>query len=526
MGDHEPTLLFLHYGRRLTRNSCSTPWRTMEEAVKTVDRKRPLKVYITPAERRAIERRATERQANIHRGWQPVDAWATLKCKCPCGPRFASLSGFVRMRLPVIRALCAWGLVLSLSAGAPLAVLSADTPSETGELPVLRSTITPNESGETPLLRSTITPSESGETSLLHSTIAPSESGEHPLLRSTITQTESNRPQSPTVHTGDVRVVAPGTALDLVLSTEIAADETVEGDEFFGKIIKDVLVDDRVVVPRGTVMHGVLSTMEGPKRAGRNGYINARFDYLITPDGRKVPIEGNSTTRDTKGKAAAKVVGRAAGYTAVGGVVGTLIVLEYGGLAAAVASHGTALAGGAAIGGAAGLTMAMLMKGKSVMLQPGAEMQVKLSEPLKLPTMTMPNETAEDYSTSGLRVKVAGMRIGRHPFGDMPEIILTLDILNQTENTFSTFDIGLEDELGNLFFPSPLGDSSKINPSSHQNSNFTFSVYNPKIRHKLVIFKPYSREPLAKFALTDAMLASGKSSPKGKRVAAQTRQPD
>jgi hypothetical protein len=430
------------------------------------------------------------------------------------------------MRLPVIRALCAWGLVLSLSAGAPLAVLSADTPSETGELPVLRSTITPNESGETPLLRSTITPSESGETSLLHSTIAPSESGEHPLLRSTITQTESNRPQSPTVHTGDVRVVAPGTALDLVLSTEIAADETVEGDEFFGKIIKDVLVDDRVVVPRGTVMHGVLSTMEGPKRAGRNGYINARFDYLITPDGRKVPIEGNSTTRDTKGKAAAKVVGRAAGYTAVGGVVGTLIVLEYGGLAAAVASHGTALAGGAAIGGAAGLTMAMLMKGKSVMLQPGAEMQVKLSEPLKLPTMTMPNETAEDYSTSGLRVKVAGMRIGRHPFGDMPEIILTLDILNQTENTFSTFDIGLEDELGNLFFPSPLGDSSKINPSSHQNSNFTFSVYNPKIRHKLVIFKPYSREPLAKFALTDAMLASGKSSPKGKRVAAQTRQPD
>ena len=65
-----------------------------------------------------------------------------------------------------------------------------------------------------------------------------------------------------------------------------------------------------------------------------------RFDYLITPDGREVPIEGNSTTRDSKGKAAAKVVGRAAGYTAFGGVVGTMLVLKYGGLAAAVASHG------------------------------------------------------------------------------------------------------------------------------------------------------------------------------------------
>ncbi len=452
----------------------------MEETFETRDRKRPLKVYVTPTERQAIER-----QAPVHRGWQPVDASATLKGKCPCGPRFASLSGVVRVPLPVIRSLCAWGLVLSLSASAPLAVLSADTPTEGGESPVLHSTVI---------------------------------------------QTECNRPQSPTVNTGDVRVVAPGTALDLVLSTEIAAGETVEGDEFFGKISKDVLVDGRVVIPNGTLVHGVLSTLEGPKRAGRNGYINTRFDYLITPDGRKVPIEGNSTTRDSKGKAAAKVVGRAAGYTAVGGVVGTVMVLQYGGLAVAAASHGYALAGGAAIGGAAGLTIAMLMKGKSVMLQPGAEMHVKLSEPLKLPTMTMPDETAEDFSLPGLKVKVAGMRIDRHPLGEMSEITLTLDILNQTENTFSTFEIGLEDELGNVFFPSPLGDtgmwSSKIKPSSHLNSNITFSVDNVKSRHKLVFFKPYSREPLAKFALTDAMLASGKASPKGKRVATEARQAD
>src|SRR5262249_57279542 len=123
------------------------------------------------------------------------------------------------------------------------------------------------------------------------------------------------------------------------------------------------------------------------------------------------------------------------GYPVIGAVVGTVLVLQYGGLAAAVASHGIARAGGAAIGGTAGLTIAMLMKGKSVMLQPGAEMHVKLSEPLKLPTMTMPDETAEDYSITGLKVKVAGMRIDRHPFGEMTEITLTLDILNETENT-------------------------------------------------------------------------------------------
>jgi hypothetical protein len=50
-------------------------------------------------------------------------------------------------------------------------------------------------------------------------------------------------------------------------------------------------------------------------------------------------------------------------------------------------------------------------------------------------------------------------------------------------------------------------------------------VYNVKMRHKLVFFKPYSREPLAKFVLTDAMAASGKGSPKDNLMAAHGRHP-
>jgi len=51
-------------------------------------------------------------------------------------------------------------------------------------------------------------------------------------------------------------------------------------------------------------------------------------------------------------------------------------------------------------------------------------------------------------------------------------------------------------------------------------------VDNGKSRHKLVFFKPYSREPLAKFALTDAMLPSRNSSSKGKRVGTVAAPPD
>lgn len=348
-----------------------------------------------------------------------------------------------------------------------------------------------------------------------------------PVLRSTIIQTDPNAP-APIVNTDDVRTVAPDTVLEIVLANEIEAGENAKGDEFFAKITKDVLVNGRVVIPRGTTLHGELTALEEPKRAGRNGYINTRFDYLIMPDGRQISIIGSSTTKDSKGKAAARVVGRAAGYTAVGGVVGTVIGLQIGGIAGAVASHGGTVAGGAAVGGAAGLTVAMLTKGKSVMLPTGAEMHVKLDEQLSLPTVTMPDEKAEDFSVAGLEVKVPEMRIDRHIFGEMTEYKLALDILNETDNTFSMFDIGVEDELGNLFFVSALVDSDmrsiKIKPNTHVSTKITFSVYNSKLRHKLVFFKPFSREPLARLTLTDAMLQGGKY--KSKRVYTKAIRPD
>ena len=325
----------------------------------------------------------------------------------------------------------------------------------------------------------------------------------------------------PTVNANDIKEIAPGTTLDMVISTAVTAGVNVQGDEFFGKVSKDYTVDGKVVIPKGTIVHGLVEQMEGPKRAGRNGYISTKFDYMITPDGREIVIEGKSTTRDSSGKAAAKVVGRAAGYTLGGGVVGAVMVMRYGGLAAVAATNGYALAGGAAVGGALGLTSAMLSKGHSAMIQPGAEIRVKLAEDLHLPTVNMPDVAAENYALSGLQVKVLGMRFEKDPFGEPNEITLSLDVDNKTENTFSTFEIGLEDEYGNLFYPSPFGDTgmwfSKITPNSHAANNLTFNVDNIKYQHKLVFFKQYSREPLAKIALTDAMIKDKKEAKANKK---------
>lgn len=346
------------------------------------------------------------------------------------------------------------------------------------------------------------------------------------LLKGGVIQTNKKN-SSPTVNEDDIKEIQPGSTVDMVISTAVTTGVNVEGDEFFGKVSKDYCVDGKVVIPKGTIVHGLVQELEGPKRAGRNGHITTKFDYMITPDGREIAIDGGSTTKDPKLKAAAKVVGRASGFTAIGGVAGAVMVMKYGGLAAVAASNGYALAGGAAVGGAIGLTAAMLTKGKNAMLQPGAEIRVKLTDDLKLPTMNMPDASADNFALEGLKVKVLGLRFDKDPFGEPTEINLTLDVTNHTENTFSTFEIGLEDEYGTMFYPSPFGDTgmwfNKITPNAHVTSNITFNVDNIKSAHKLVFFKQYSREPLAKIALTDAMVTDKKGGKSKKTEKADNR---
>ncbi len=336
-------------------------------------------------------------------------------------------------------------------------------------------------------------------------------------LKGGVIKTEQQH-AGPTVNENDIKTIEPGTTLDMVVSTAVTTGVNTSGDEFFGKVSKDYAVDGKVVIPKGTLVHGIVEQIAGAKRAGRNGHISTRFDYMITPDGREISIDGQNSTRDGSAKAAAKVVGRAAGYTAMGGVVGAVMVLKYGGLAAVAATEGYALAGGAAVGGVAGLTAAMLTKGKSAMIQPGAEIRVKLTDDLHLPTMNMPDAGKDNFALEGLNVKVLGLRMGTDPFGEPSELNLTLDITNQTENTFTTFEIALEDEYGNVFFPSPFGDTGmwfgKITPNTHVTSNITFNVDNIKSGHKLVFFKQYTRQPLAKIALTDAMIIDKKQAKK------------
>ena len=155
--------------------------------------------------------------------------------------------------------------------------------------------------------------------------------------------------------TGEIEKLDGNDVINLTVSQVLSAGYTLEGDEFFAEVTSDVETDKGVIIPCGTIVHGIVKIIENPKNMGRDGYINVDFDYMVTPDGREIPIQASLSTKENLAKGTVKAIGRHAGYTLLGGVAGGFVALNTLGLGAAVASNGYTLAGGAAIGGVVGL---------------------------------------------------------------------------------------------------------------------------------------------------------------------------
>ena len=178
-------------------------------------------------------------------------------------------------------------------------------------------------------------------------------------LRGGVNEDDELQNQQSELFTGEVDYLEKKDVINMTVSQVLDGNYSFEGDEFFAKVTSDVMGDNGVIIPKGTIAHGMIREASEAKRLGRDGYIDLSFDYLITPDGREIPIEGKMSTRLHPLKAATKIVATDIGYTAAGGVIGGLYAAQMLGIEAAIASQGYTVAGGAALGGAVGLGMAL-----------------------------------------------------------------------------------------------------------------------------------------------------------------------
>jgi hypothetical protein len=172
----------------------------------------------------------------------------------------------------------------------------------------------------------------------------------------------STRPSS-----GSRMDVPVGTELDVRLQQSLSSATAVVEDRFEATTLVDLKEGDRVMIPAGSVMRGVVSSVTKTTRLERKGSLTLAFDQ-VRINGRDHPIRGTVTqaieSEGIKGETAK--IGAGAG---VGLIIGGIL----GGVKGALA--------GILIGG--GGTIAAT-EGKDVELAAGTVLRVRLDSGLNL----------------------------------------------------------------------------------------------------------------------------------------------
>ena len=308
--------------------------------------------------------------------------------------------------------------------------------------------------------------------------------------------------------TGQVEHMERPDVIHMTVSQVLDSNINIEGDEFFAEVVNDVSGEAGVLIPRGTIAHGKISITECANRLGRPAQISLEFDYLITPDGREIPIEGKMSTKLNPVAETGKIVAQDLGYTVVGGVAGGLLALNWLGLEAAIASQGYTLAGGAAAGGVIGLGMALMRKGHDVLIAPGDEIKVKINTKVPLPVYKETALLQHELFYPGLDIHISDIKHEEDPFGEVNTITLTIMISNMSDKTFSGLDMALVNDYNSVFRPSIFGDTKimfkQIKPGDKVAGSISFAVDNINRRFWLTFYDRRNKKPLSKISLDNA----------------------
>ena len=161
--------------------------------------------------------------------------------------------------------------------------------------------------------------------------------------------------------------VPSGTEFDVRLQNALDSGTAKVEDRFEATTLADVVVDGRTAIPAGSVMRGVVTSVDPATRTNRTAKMTVSFDQ-VTINGRAYPLRG-TVTKAIEGEGIKGDLPKAGAGAAVGGLLG------------AVLGGGKGAVLGAIIGG--GGTIAAT-EGKQVELPQGATLTVRLDSPLQV----------------------------------------------------------------------------------------------------------------------------------------------
>ena len=171
---------------------------------------------------------------------------------------------------------------------------------------------------------------------------------------------------TPAAGTGQIPV---GTELDVRVGTRLNSGTAAVEDRFEATTLVDFNNGGRTLVPAGSVMRGVVTTVEPATRTNRTAKMTLSFDQL-TVNGRAYPMRG-TVTQAIEGEGIKGETARIGTGAGVGAIIGGIL----GGFKGALA--------GILIG--AGGTLAAT-EGKEVDLPAGSVLRVRVDQPVQINT--------------------------------------------------------------------------------------------------------------------------------------------
>lgn len=154
--------------------------------------------------------------------------------------------------------------------------------------------------------------------------------------------------------------VPPGTALSVRLTSTISSETAHAGDAWTGVVTAPVIVDDKVVIPVGSAVTGMVAGAREAERGSR-AMLELAVEH-VEADGKQHDVDAASEPV-VAGSPRARNLGAIAGGVAAGALIGK-----------AVGGDGKDAAIGGVIGGAAATGAVAGSKGYQVVLKSGTTM--------------------------------------------------------------------------------------------------------------------------------------------------------
>ena len=170
---------------------------------------------------------------------------------------------------------------------------------------------------------------------------APGNPSAAPAARST-TPPSAPSTAPPAAARGTTGEVPVGTEIDVRLGTRLNSGTAAVEDRFEATTLVDLNVGGRTMVPAGSIMRGVVTSVEPATRTNRTARLTLSFDQL-TVNGRAYPMRG-TVTQAIEGEGIKGEAGRIGAGAGVGAIIGGILGGFKGALAGILIGGGGTIA--------------------------------------------------------------------------------------------------------------------------------------------------------------------------------------